>query len=173
LKNREETLETDSTISVDKAMTTTTATSPANKVVAHWAQKVINRKLQKTGILDDGATSGAAPEEDEDAFEDTGELSKKMFMFPDKHTNKVMKKMRLKHKLRPAAREMSIVPGLHSTLVSIPKLADAGRTTVFSKRERRSTMITPPQSQPTSPPSWKPTDATSQAFGNFPSTQKE
>jgi hypothetical protein len=42
--------------------------------------------------------------------------------------------MRLKHKLRPAAREMNIVPGLHSTLVSVPKLADAGYTIVFSKK---------------------------------------
>jgi hypothetical protein len=124
----------DSTISVDKAMTTTTATSPVNMVAAHWAQKVINRRLQKTGILDTGATSGAAPEEDEDAFEDTGKLSKKMFMFPDKCTNKATKKMRLKHKLHPAAREMNIVPGLHSTLVSVPKLADAGYTTVFSQK---------------------------------------
>ncbi len=124
----------DSTISVDKAMTATTATSPVNKVTVHWAQKVMNRRLQKTGILDTGATSGAAPEEDEDAFEDTGELSKKTFMFLDKRTNKAMKKMRLKHKLCPAAREMNIVPGLHSTLVSVPKLADAGYTTVFSKK---------------------------------------
>ncbi len=85
------------------------------------------------GILDTGATSGATPEEDEDAFEDTGKLSKKTFMFPDQHTNKATKKMRLKHKLCPAAREMNIVPGLHSTLVSIPKIADAGYTTVFSK----------------------------------------
>jgi hypothetical protein len=115
-------------------MTTTTATSPANKVTADWAQKVINRRLQKTGILDTGATSGAAPEEDEDAFEDTGELSKKTFMFLDKCTNKATKKMLLKHKLCPAAREMNIVPGLHSTLVSVPKLADAGYTTVFSRK---------------------------------------
>ncbi len=55
-------------------------------------------------------------------------------MFPDKRTNKETKKMRLKHKLHQAAREMSIVPGLHLTLVSIPKLADAGYTTVFSKK---------------------------------------
>jgi hypothetical protein len=115
-------------------MTATTATSPVNKVAAHWAQKVISRRLQKTGILDTGATSGAAPEEDEDAFEDTGKLSKRTFMFPDKHKNKATKKMCLKHKLHPAAREMNIVPGLHSTLVSIPKLADAGYTTVFSKK---------------------------------------
>jgi hypothetical protein len=55
-------------------------------------------------------------------------------MFPDKCTNKATKKMCLKHKLRPAAREMKIAPGLHSTLVSVPKLADAGYTTVFSKK---------------------------------------
>jgi hypothetical protein len=42
--------------------------------------------------------------------------------------------MRLKHKLRPAAREMNIVPGLHSTLVSVPKLVDARYTTVISKK---------------------------------------
>jgi hypothetical protein len=113
------------------AMTATTVTSPVNKVAAHWAQKVINRRLQKTGILDTEATSGAAPEEDENAFKDTGKLSKKMFMFPDKRTNKAMKKMRLKHNLCPAAREINIVPGLHSTLVSVPKLVDAGYTTVF------------------------------------------
>jgi hypothetical protein len=81
----------DSTISVDKAMTATTATSPVKKVVAHWARKVIYRRLQEMGILDTGATSGAAPKKDEDAFEDTGKLLKKMFMFPDKCTNKAMK----------------------------------------------------------------------------------
>jgi hypothetical protein len=123
-----------STISVDKAMTATTATSPVNRVVVHWARKVINRKLQKTEILDTEAMSGATPEEDEDAFEDTCKLLKKTFMFSDKHTNKATKKMHLKHKLLPAAREMNIVPGLHSTLVSRPKLADAGYTTVLSKK---------------------------------------
>jgi hypothetical protein len=53
-------------------------------------------------------------------------------MFPDGHTGKVTKKMLLKHNLRVAAREMNLVPGLHSALVSIPKLADAGYTTVFN-----------------------------------------
>jgi hypothetical protein len=66
-------------------MTATTATSLLNKVAAHWAQKVINRRLHKMGILDSGVTSGAAPEEDEDAFEDTGKLSKKTFMFLEKN----------------------------------------------------------------------------------------
>jgi hypothetical protein len=56
-----------------------------------------------------------------------------MFMFPDGRTGKATKKMLLKNNLRLAAREMNIVPGLHSALVSIPKLADAGYTTVFNK----------------------------------------
>ncbi len=172
VKEQEETLETNTTTSVDMAMTATTVTSPVNMVTAHWAQKVINRRLQKTGILDTGATSGAAPEEDEDAFEDTGKLLKKTFMFPDKRTNKATKKMHLKHKPCPAAREMNIVPGLQLTLVSIPKLADAGYTPVFSK-EGAVIYNTPLQSQPTSPPSWKPTGWTSQASGSSPSTQKK
>jgi hypothetical protein len=123
----------DTTTSIDMAMTATTVTSLVNKVAVHWVQKVINTRLQKTGILDTEATSGAAPEEDEDAFEDTGKLLKKTFMFPDKCTDKATKKMHLKHKLHPAAREMNIVPRLHSTLVSVPKLVNAGYTKVFSK----------------------------------------
>jgi hypothetical protein len=154
-------------------VTATTATNPVNKVAALWAQKVINRGLHKMGIVDTGATSGAAPKEDEDAFEDTGELSKKTFMFPDKRTKKATKKMRLKHKLHPATREMNIVPRLLLTLVSVPKLVDAGYTTVFSKKRAAiyddcTTTITANK-----PPILKPTDATSQAFGNSPSTQRE
>ena len=84
------------------------------------------------GIIDTGATSGAAPEEDEECFVNTGEASTKTFMFPDKRTNKATKRMLTKHNLRPTACEMNIVPGLHSTLISVPKLMDAGYTTVFS-----------------------------------------
>ena len=54
-------------------------------------------------------------------------------MFPDGRTGKATKKMLLKHNVRLAAREMNIVLGLHLALISIPKLADAGYTTVFSK----------------------------------------
>ncbi len=60
--------------------------SNLNKVAAHWARKIANRKTRKTGILDSGATSGAGPEEDTDEFEDTGEKSTKTFMFPDRRT---------------------------------------------------------------------------------------
>jgi len=55
-------------------------------------------------------------------------------MFPDGSTGKATKKMLLKHNLRVEAREMNIVPGLHLALVSIPKLAEAGYTTIFNKK---------------------------------------
>ena len=83
------------------AMTATTTIVPANKMKAYWAQKIKNRRQCKMGILDTGATSGAAPEEDEECFVDTGEASTKTFMFPDKRTNKATKKMLTKHNLRP------------------------------------------------------------------------
>jgi hypothetical protein len=92
-----------------------------------------NRKSRRFAFLDSGATSGAAQEEDAPDLDDTGQPSQKTFMFPDGCTGKATKKMLLKHNLRLAAREMNIVPGLHSALVSIPKLADTGYTTVFNK----------------------------------------
>jgi hypothetical protein len=141
VEEQEELLEPEETnTSVDWAMNATTDIGPTNKVAAHWARKINNWTLckmgmldRKMGILDTGATSGAAPEEDKECFVDTGEASTKTFMFPDKRTNKATKRMLTKHNLRPAARKMNIVPGLHSTLFSVPKLADAGYTTVFSK----------------------------------------
>ena len=113
-------------------MSTIVTGSPPNKVAAHWVQKLHNRKLRRFAFLDSGATSGAAPAEDEPDLVNTGQPSRKTFMFPDGRTEKATKKMLLKHILRLSTREMNIVPGLHSALVSIPKLADAGYTTVFN-----------------------------------------
>jgi hypothetical protein len=59
-------------------------TLPGNTVAAHWAQKLENRKAQRNGILDTGATSGAAPVDDEEYFDNTGQKSSKIFMLPDK-----------------------------------------------------------------------------------------
>ena len=44
---------------------------PSNKIAAHWARKIANRKA-RTGILDTGATSGAGRPEDAELFENTG-----------------------------------------------------------------------------------------------------
>ena len=65
---------------------------PSNKVAAHRAQKLQNRKSRRFAFLDSGATSGAAPEEDAPDLDDTGQPSQKTFMFPDGRTGKATKK---------------------------------------------------------------------------------
>jgi hypothetical protein len=106
---------------------------PTNRVAVHWAQNLANRKARRYAFLDLGATSRAAPEEHKQDLDITGKMSRKTFMFPDGRTGKATKKTFLKHNLRIAAQEIIIVPGLHSALVSVHKLADAGYMTVLTK----------------------------------------
>jgi hypothetical protein len=87
--------------------------------------------------LDTGCTSGAGAQHDIEYFDDTGEQSQKVFMLPDKSTVRATKKMKLKHKLRGKAGEMNIIPNLHSSLISVPKMADYGYIAVFDKKEAR------------------------------------
>ncbi len=112
-------------------LSTQAGASQLGKVAAHWACKLTNRRSSKSGVLDSGATSGAGPAEDVDELEDTGQQSRKTFMFPDGRTMSATQKMMLKHNLRDGAREINIVPGMHTTLISVPKLADERYTTVF------------------------------------------
>ena len=109
---------------------------PSNRIAAHWARKIANRKA-RTGILDTGATSGAGRPEDAELFENTGQPSTKVFMLPDKSKVRATHKMLLKHKIREGAREMNIVPGLHSTLVSVPKMVDEDYIVVFDKKSAK------------------------------------
>jgi hypothetical protein len=102
--------------------------------------------------MDTGATSGAAAEHDTEAMEDTGKPSAKVFMLPDKSKIQATRKMLLKNKLQEGAREMNVVPVLHSTLVSIPKFADADYITYLTKTRLTFMMLRPPQSHPWLPP---------------------
>jgi hypothetical protein len=92
-----------------------------------------NIKSQQYAFLDLGATSRAAPKEDKQDLNDTGEISRKTFISPNRCTRKATKKTLLKRNLQIAAQEMNIMPGLHLALVSVPKLADAGYTTVLTR----------------------------------------
>jgi hypothetical protein len=56
---------------------------PTNKIAAQWVRKLANRKACRFAFLDLGATSGAAPEEDEQVLDNTGKMSRKTFMFPN------------------------------------------------------------------------------------------
>jgi hypothetical protein len=72
-----------------------------------------------------------------DCFHNTNLPSKKVFMLPDKTRISASKKMQLKHNLRHKAIKMNIVPNLHSTLISVPKMADADHIAVFDKKGGR------------------------------------
>ncbi len=45
--------------------------------------------------------------------------------------------MQLKHNLQAGAGKINIAPNLHSTLISVPKMADYGYIAVFDKTEAR------------------------------------
>ena len=64
----------DNHTNIARVMSVVTDTRPGNKVAAHWACKIENRRMQKSGILDSGATSGAVPVEDEGSFQDSGQM---------------------------------------------------------------------------------------------------
>jgi hypothetical protein len=104
-----------------------------NNIAAKWKWKIINR----SGILDTGCTLGMGAKHNVDYFHNSGLPSEKVFMLPDKTRIRASKKMRLKHNLRPEAIKMNIVPNLHSTMISVPKMADADYITVFEKIEAR------------------------------------
>jgi hypothetical protein len=69
---------------------------------------------------------GAGAEHNVDCFHDTSLLSEKVFMLLDKTKIKAINKMQLKHNLQPKVSKMKVVPNLHSTPISVPKMADAG-----------------------------------------------
>ena len=131
VEEQEETSESDDTnTSVDWAMnaTTTTDIGPTNKVAAHWA-----RKNQQPDDSQDGHTRyrryiRCSPGGGRGVFRRHRRILHKNIHVPGQADEQGNKKMLTKHNLRPAARKMNIIPGLHSTLISIPKLADAGYT---------------------------------------------
>ena len=104
-----------------------------NKIADKWKQKIENRH----GILDTGCTSGAGAQQDINCFNNTGEPSSKVFMLPNRSKIRATKKMTLKHNLRGKAGEINIIPNLHFTLISVPKMADYGYIAVFDKKEAR------------------------------------
>jgi hypothetical protein len=100
-----------------------------NKIAVKWKRKLKNR----SSILDMGYTLGGGAKNAADCFHDTGLPSERVFMLLDKTKIKATKKMRLKHTLWPEASKINIMPNLHSTLISIPKMADTDYIVVFDK----------------------------------------
>ncbi len=84
-----------------------------------------------------GCTLGAGAEHDKNCFHNTSLPSEKVLMLSDRTKIKATNKMQLKHNLWPEASKMNIVPNLHSTLISVPKMADADYIAVFDNKEAR------------------------------------
>jgi hypothetical protein len=105
-----------------------------------------------------------APEEDKQNIDNTGEISRKTFMFPNRCIGEATKKMLLKHNLQIAAREMNIMP--HLALVSAPKLADAEYTTILSKDGMAIYNDNTKPSQQTTSPSLNPIGANTPECGD-------
>jgi hypothetical protein len=116
LVNEQETEEDFPPLQIERIATMSTTAPPysQNKIATKWAQKNSNHQM---GIMDTGATSGATAKWDIEALENTSLPSTKVFMLPDMSKIRATQKMLLKHKLWEGAREMNVVPGLHSTLV--------------------------------------------------------
>ncbi len=91
-------------------------------------EKKISKPVRHFGL---GCTLGMGAEKDMDCFHDTGLPSVKVFMLPDKLKVKTTKTMWLKHNLCAGAGKMNIMPNLHSTLISVPNMADYGYIAVF------------------------------------------
>ena len=85
------------------------------------------------GIFDTGATSGVATEADAVHMRSTDRKSSKIFMMPNGQTMPATNKMTLAHNLRHPATEMNVVPGVHTTLLSGSKFADAGYKILLDK----------------------------------------
>ncbi len=96
-----------------------------NKIAAKWKRNIRNR----SGILDTGCTVGAGAKHNTDCFHNTGLPSEKVFMLPDK--------TRIRATTKPKVSEVNIVPNLHSTLISVPKMADVVYIALFDKKEAR------------------------------------
>ena len=85
------------------------------------------------GIYDCAATSGVAAVADIKDLVPTGKQSNKVFIIPNSEAMPATEMYKLGYELRDPATEMNVVPGVHSSLISACKFADADYITVLEK----------------------------------------
>ena len=90
---------------------------------------------ENTGIYDTGCTSGVTTSTDAQLMQPTGRRSNKVFHMPLGNSAQATEVYEMNHKLRRPAMEMNELPGLHSTLISGVKLADADYVSVIDKEK--------------------------------------
>ena len=65
----------------------------------------------------------------------TGERSKNIFILPNGDAVKATGKLKLQQKIRTVALEMNVTPGVHTSLINVCQMLDAGYVTVFDENE--------------------------------------
>ena len=87
-------------------------------------------------IADSGTTKTVGTLADEEHFEETDEISDKVFAVANGALEAATKIAKLKHNLRDEARRVHLVPGINSaTLLSTGELADAKYISIFDEEE--------------------------------------
>ena len=119
---------------------TTTTTTPLSCQVEEQQINNIhqkqNKKKQKgkSAVYDSGATSTCGRVGDD--FEETTQISNKIFCMPTGDTTPASTIAKLHHNVREPARTVDMVPALkHNSLISGPKFADANYVTVLTPTE--------------------------------------
>ena len=92
---------------------------------------------EHTGIPDSGAASGVTNEQDAKVMQDTNKMTNKTFLMPNNTKAQATDVKKLRWPPMSTATEMNVGPGLHTTLVSVPKMADANYVTVFDRTKAR------------------------------------
>ena len=87
-----------------------------------------------TTVLNSGETAGVAPKKDKEALIETGLQPDKVFLLPTSQEVEATEVLRMDHKLCDPATEIHLVEDLHTSLGSVPKLADADYITVLDKK---------------------------------------
>ena len=99
----------------------------------HQKQKK-QKKKGNSAVYDTGATSTCGMVGDD--FEETNEISNKIFCMPTGDTTPASTIAKLHHDVREPARTVDMVPALkHNSLISGPKFADANYITVLTPTE--------------------------------------
>lgn len=98
-----------------------------------WDTINIVKDTGPTGALDSACTLTVGSEKDREEFtEERGETDK-IFILPKGEEAPATERRELNWDLLPPVNEVNIVPGVHITLISLCKMADAGYVTLLDK----------------------------------------
>ena len=150
-KNKNTTVTEHQQVSADMANAVSEMEQEMDKVIADFDQ--INESIDKiiakaeyteiktetthnppSAVYDSGATSGVAAPHDARHLIATGQKSNKIFVIPNSEAMPATDKMKLAHsQLRYPATDMNVVLGVHTSLISACKFADADYITILDK----------------------------------------